>query len=102
MNKDTSISFDALFLNASMGIMVANDKGIIELANPFLLKQFGYTEDEVLGHRIEKLIPSRFHHRHVKHVDHYNEHPKNRPMGLGMDLYAARKDGSEFPVEISL
>ncbi|MFA6059135.1 MAG: helix-turn-helix domain-containing protein [Taibaiella sp.] len=86
MNNDTGISFDALFLNASMGIMVANAKGIIELANLFLLKQFGYNEDEVLGQRIEKLTPSRFHQRHVKHVEQYNEHPKSRPMGLGMEL----------------
>ncbi|MFA6059151.1 MAG: PAS domain-containing sensor histidine kinase [Taibaiella sp.] len=102
MNTGTGVSFDALFLNASMGIMVANDRGIIELVNPFLLKQFGYDESELLGQRIEKLIPSRFHQRHVKHVDQYNERPKSRPMGLGMDLFAARKDGSEFPVEVSL
>jgi PAS domain S-box-containing protein len=102
MNTGTGVSFDALFLNASMGILVANDVGLIELVNPFLLKQFGYNESELLGHRIEKLIPARFHGRHVKHVDQYNERPKNRPMGLGMDLYAARKDGSEFPVEVSL
>jgi len=102
MNKHTGIGFDALFLNASMGIMVADEQGVIVLVNPFLLKQFGYTEDELLGQRVEKLIPARFHHRHVQHVEHYNEHPKSRPMGLGMDLYASRKDGSEFSVEVSL
>jgi len=102
MNKNTGIGFDALFLNASMGIMVADEHGIIVLVNPFLLKQFGYDEDELLGQRIEKLVPARFHQRHVRHVAHYNEHPKTRPMGMGMDLYAARKDGSEFPVEVSL
>jgi len=102
MNKNTGIGFDALFLNASMGIIVADAGGAIVLVNPFLLKQFGYAEAELLGQRVEKLIPSRFHQRHVHHVEHYNEHPKSRPMGLGMDLYAARKDGSEFPVEVSL
>ncbi|ANH80839.1 hypothetical protein A8C56_07460 [Niabella ginsenosidivorans] len=102
MNKATGIGFDALFTNATMGIMVANERGIIVLTNPFLLKQFGYREEELLGQRIEKLIPQRFHQRHVRHVEHFNEHPKNRPMGMGMDLYAARKDGSEFPVEVSL
>ncbi len=102
MNKDTGIGFDALFTNASMGILVADERGTIVLVNPFLLKQFGYTETELLGARIEKLIPNRFHQRHIQHVTHYNEHPKSRPMGLGMDLYAARKDGSEFPVEVSL
>lgn len=102
MNRDTGIGFDALFINASMGILVANERGIIVLVNPFLVKQFGYEEEELLGQRIEKLIPTRFHQRHVRHVEHYNEHPKTRPMGLGMDLYAARKDGTEFPVEVSL
>jgi PAS domain S-box-containing protein len=102
MNEGTGISFDALFSNASMGILVADEKGKIVLANPYLLRQFGYTENEILGERIEKLIPSRFHGKHRGHVDRYNEQPKSRPMGLGMDLYAARKDGSEFPVEVSL
>jgi PAS domain S-box-containing protein len=102
MNKDTGIGFNALFANASMGILVANERGTIVLVNPFLLKQFGYTEAELLGNRIERLIPQRFHQRHIQHVAHYSERPKNRPMGLGMDLFAARKDGSEFPVEVSL
>lgn len=102
MNKATGIGFDALFTNASMGIMVADEWGTIVLANPFLLAQFGYTDKEIMGQRIEKLIPERFRQRHVHHVEHYNRHPKTRPMGTGMDLYAARKDGSEFPVEVSL
>lgn len=102
MHQATGIGFDALFLNASMGILVADEHGAIVLANPFLSQQFGYTQEELLGQRIEKLIPSRFHQRHTQHVSHFNAHPKSRPMGVGMDLYAARKDGSEFPVEVSL
>lgn len=102
MDRRTGIGFDALFINASMGILVADEQGCIMLANPYLLKQFGYTEAELLGQRVEKLIPSRFHERHRGHVDRYNEQPKSRPMGLGMDLFAARKDGTEFPVEVSL
>ena len=102
MDKGTGISFDALFNNASMGILVANRQGMISLVNPFLLKQFGYSEAEVLDAPIEKLIPARFHNRHKDHVRHYNQHPNSRPMGLGMDLFAVRKDGTEFPVEVSL
>jgi PAS domain S-box-containing protein len=102
MDKGTGIGFDALFSNASMGILVADHKGIIVLANPFLLKQFGYREDELIDAPIEKLIPLRFHNKHKHHVEHYSEHPKSRPMGVGMDLFAIRKEGTEFPVEVSL
>lgn len=102
MDKGTNVSFDVLFNNASMGILLVNEQGTIVLVNPFLLKQFGYTEEELLGQPIEKLIPARFHHRHKDHVKHYNEHPRNRPMGLGMDLFGTKKSGEEFPVEVSL
>jgi len=54
------------------------------------------------GKKIETLIPSRYHPKHVHQRDHYIENPRPRPMGLGKDLFAVRKDGSEFPVEISL
>lgn len=102
MNKVTGIGFDALFNNASMGIMVADEQSRIVLVNPFLLNQFGYSESELLGQQIELLIPQRFHQRHVHHVSQYKKHPKTRPMGMGMDLYAIRKNGTEFPVEVSL
>lgn len=102
MNKGTGIGFDALFSNASMGIIVIDEHGNIVLTNPFLLKQFGYQEKELVGKPIETLIPGRFHHKHKHHVHQYNLHPKNRPMGQGMDLFAIRKDGTEFPVEVSL
>lgn len=102
MNKGTGIGFDALFSNASMGILVADQKGKIVLANPFLLKQFGYLENDLVDAPIEKLIPARFHSQHKHHVENYTAHPKSRPMGVGLDLFAVRKDGTEFPVEVSL
>jgi PAS domain S-box-containing protein len=76
MQKGTGISFNALFNNASIGIIVANKDGNIILANPFLLLQFGYTENELIGVPVEKLIPSRFHFNHKRHVAHYNQHPR--------------------------
>ncbi|ANI89832.1 PAS domain-containing sensor histidine kinase [Arachidicoccus ginsenosidimutans] len=103
MNKTKNISFDALFRNASMGIVIVDEHGKIVQANPFLLQQFNYQkEEDITGKSIETLIPTRFHHKHTKYVHNYNEHPKSRPMGLGMSLFAMRSDGGEFPVEVSL
>ncbi len=101
--KDSQQKFEALFQYASMGILVANEKAEIVLVNNFLLEQFGYKDqNELIGKKIEELIPSRYHQVHVHHRDHYNQQPNPRPMGLGKDLFAEKKDGSEFPVEISL
>jgi len=95
--------FEALFQHASMGILVANDKGEIVLVNNFLIGLFRYDDAaELIGKKIEQLIPHRYLPHHVKQRDGYIKSPRPRPMGLGMDLFALRKDGSEFPVEISL
>lgn len=97
------IKFEALFEYALLGILVVNEKAEIILANTFLLSQFGYSSiSEVIGKKIEVLIPNRFHHSHVHDRNEYIATPQRRPMGLGMDLFAAKKDGSEFPVEVSL
>ncbi len=95
--------FEALFQHASMGILVAGKTGEILLANNFLLAQFGYEkQQELVGKKIEQLIPSRYHQHHTRYRDQYNKHPQPRPMGVGKDLFAVKKDGTEFPVEISL
>jgi PAS domain S-box-containing protein len=94
--------FEALFEYASMGILVANDRGIIEMANNFLLGQFGYQKEELVGKQVEILIPMRYEHVHHKHRENYNKKPERRPMGVGRDLFARKKDGTEFPVEVSL
>ena len=97
------IKFEALFEYASLGILVVNEKAEIILANNFLLSQFGYENvSEVIGKKIELLIPRRFHPAHLHDRNEYIASPQRRPMGLGMDLFAAKKDGSEFPVEVSL
>lgn len=99
---ESSNHFEALFNYATMGILMTDSQARIIAINPFALKEFGYTREEILGKKIENLIPMRYHAQHVEHREKYIEKPQNRPMGLGMDLYALRKDGTEFPVEVSL
>ncbi|RYG47561.1 MAG: PAS domain-containing sensor histidine kinase [Chitinophagaceae bacterium] len=101
MNVDSK--FEALFQHASMGILVADEVGTIAMANKFLLGQFGYEKaSELIGKRVEQLIPHRYKEGHSKYRDKYIEHPSPRAMGTGRDLFAIKKNGSEFPVEISL
>lgn len=104
MNRiQTDQGFEALFNNSAIGIIIVDNEGTISFVNQFTLNKFGYTEQEIKGNKIEMLIPDRYRDRHIHHRDHYHEKNANsRPMGLGMDLYAIRKDGVEFPVEVSL
>ena len=93
---------EALFTHASIGVLVVNAQGSIILANPFVLAQFGYNENELTGQLIEQVIPHRFREKHVHHRQNFSAHLQNRPMGAGMDLFGLKKDGTEFPVEVSL
>lgn len=93
---------DALFKHATEGIIVTDDRGVIVRANPSTENLFGYAPGELIGQRIELMIPQRYAEKHVHHRQTYNEQPHARKMGLGLDLNARRKDNSEFPVEISL
>jgi len=103
VNTDKIQEFNALFNNAAIGIIMTNQVGEILSINSFGLKQFGYEEKDLEGQKIEILIPQRYRANHIKHRDNY--HGKNahsRPMGLGLDLFAVKKDGTEFPVEVSI
>jgi PAS domain S-box-containing protein len=92
----------SLFENATEGILLTNRKGVIVMANPAAERMFAYQTGELDNLLIEQLIPQRFHHNHESHRDGFYHKPQNRHMGIGRDLYARRKDNSEFPVEISL
>ncbi|SFW73249.1 PAS domain-containing sensor histidine kinase [Chitinophaga sancti] len=94
--------FEALFNFASIGILVTNRQGEIVLINDFALEQFGYQREELIGQTIERLLPMRFRPRHEEYRDGFSSQPQSRPMGIGMDLFALKKDGSEFSVEVSL
>ena len=93
---------EAIFLFATEGILVINEKGEIIRINPSAEKLFGYGKNELLGKKIESLVPSRFAHNHDGHREKYTQNPQSRLMGQGVELYGMRKDGSELPVEISL
>ena len=102
-NKNETLNhFEAFFEHATMGIIVSDSNGLIVAINPYALKEFGYAEKEVIGKKIEMLIPERVSNKHIYHRKVYARSPHNRPMGLGMELSGLRKDRTEFPVEISL
>ncbi|MGQ0534554.1 MAG: sensor histidine kinase [Methanobacteriota archaeon] len=83
-------------------VLVADADGRIVVANAQAERMFGYTRAEVVGQKIEMLLPERFRERHMGHRSAYAAAPKTRPMGTGMELFARKKDGTEIPVEVSL
>lgn len=91
-----------LFESAVEGLVVTNQRGEIVLVNPRLENLFGYQKEELIGKTIEVLLPKKFRGSHVSQRDKYIEKPKQRAMGQGIDLRGCRKNGEEFPVEISL
>jgi PAS domain S-box-containing protein len=94
--------FKALFEYATNGILMTTRKGIIVMANPALEKLFGYGSGELTDLPVEQLIPRRFAERHVDNRARFHQNPHPRNMGTGLNLSGLRKDGSEFPVEVSL
>lgn len=92
----------SLFENATEGILLTDGTGTIVLVNPSANNIFGYADEELIGLPVETLIPTKFHQHHKQLRSNYYKSPSNRTMGSGRDLYAVRKDGTEFPVEVSL
>ena len=92
----------SLFENATEGFVVTDSQGNIVLVNPSACRMFGYETDELIGQKIEILIPSHYRSGHVKLRDGFYEHPQNRVMGSGRDLHGEKKGGINFPVEVSL
>lgn len=94
---------ESIYKHATIGILASNKKGEIIMANQYAVDTFGYQEEkELLSLKIEDLIPKRFHKNHVQNRTGYLKNASTRGMGVGRDLYGKRKNGEEFPVEVSL
>lgn len=92
----------ALMETAAEAILAIGKDGRIALANAAAEKMFGYSRDLLVGQFLEKLLPERYRASHARHREAWFADPHNRPMGIGFDLAGVRKDGSEFPIEVSL
>lgn len=102
MTSAPEIDFRHLLASAPDGILIADHQGRILLTNDHVTTMFGYEPGELAGQPVELLIPEDLREKHAEHRRHYADRPARRPMGINLNLVGRRKNGDEFPVEISL
>jgi formate hydrogenlyase transcriptional activator len=95
-------ALENLFTISPDAILVTDVDGIIRAANPRAVQLFGYAVADLIGKKVDILVPDRFRGRHPSHRENYDAHPRARQMGAAMNLFGLRKDGTEFPVDIML
>ncbi|HVC44345.1 MAG TPA: ATP-binding protein [Candidatus Binataceae bacterium] len=100
--EETAARAAALFDAAAWGILRVSPDGTIHNVNPKAIEMFGYTLEELIGQPVELLIPQRLRQGHLGHRANFFSAPQSRQMGVGAQLVGARKDGGEFPIEVSL
>jgi PAS domain S-box-containing protein len=100
--KWTDASFQSLLDALPDAVLIVNQAGKVVVTNTQAEKIFRYTREELIGRPVEWLVPPRFRDRHAQYRENYSSDPHVRPMGIGLELFAQRSDGTDFPVEINL
>ena len=94
--------FQSIFESSVEGILVVDNNGILLSVNPAAERMFGYEPGELVNKKLVNLIPEQFKKKHIDHREKFNKKPMSRPMGQNLDLFGLKKNGSKFPVKVSL